>query len=192
MTEEVLWFFGGYKASLSDMNLWKASADHQNVIPYVTAFSYPVGASASYEGAVEGFGDRLDTLVQKLGSYENSSVVIVGHSSGCAISNEIGLRAFRKGIKNFRVIALDGFAPHHLLFENKMASVWSAKCGSTYSMNYQALVKVAGPYFHTYQAQNCHTKWALHFSLVNKSATDDLVKKIPDGYKHCVANLEWL
>ena len=188
---DVLWFFGGYKATFSDMDLWKASADHQNVVPYVSAFPYPTDADANADSAVS-HCRQLDNLVERLVQQDSYNMVLAGHSSGCAISNEIALRAFRKGAKNFKLICLDGFVPHSLLLENNKVQVWSAKCGDVVSMNYKALIKAAGPYFHTYFAKDCKSKWALHFSLVNKSASDSLIKTISDGYKHCVANLEWL
>lgn len=202
MTDEILWFFGGYKATSSDMALWKASADHQNIIPYVTTFPYPIYAGAGAESAVEDFKgmmggskthkDRISELVERIGNLEDHNHVIVGHSSGCAISNEIAFQAYHKGYKNFRLIGLDGFTPHPVLFENKLAQSWSAKCGKIKSMNYDALSKTAGPYFHVYNAVNCTSKWALHFSLVNKASSDTVVRRIPDGYKHCIANLDWL
>ncbi len=188
---DVLWFFGGYKSTFADMTLWKASVDHQNIVPYVTAFAYPADANANAESAVSHFKSH-DDIVNRLNNLEEYTFVIVGHSSGCAIANEIAFRAYHKGYKNFRLICLDGFAPHPVLFENKKVQVWSAKCGDTVSLNYKALIKVAGPYFHTYYTKDCYDKWALHFSLVNKSASDNLVRTITDGYKHCVANLEWL
>ena len=193
--ETSLWFFGGYRAKFSDVNLWKSSANHQNKVNYITVYPYPDDASADGSSAVKHF-HRITDLVDRLMDHEALSppvkTILVGHSSGCAISNEIALQAYHKGAKNFRLICLDGYAPNPILYPLEIVQVWSAKCGKTISLNYAALKKAAGKYFHVYNAENCHRTWPLHFSLVNKSASDTLIKGIPDGYKHCVANLDWL
>ena len=46
--------------------------------------------------------------------------------------------------------------------------------------------------FRSYEPAIVALKPGVHFSLVNENATADTVKKIPQGYTNCKANLVWL
>ena len=45
-----------------------------------------------------------------------------------------------------------------------------------------------------YTATHATEEWSLHFSLVNKAATNDITNKNykTEGYAGCIANLDWL
>ena len=98
--------------------------------------------------------------------------------------------------------ALDGFAPSSAQLERKTTQVWSAESGHGKSLNHDRMLTRIEEY--NKKAKNkqkvnmfpassdCTTKYALHFSLVNLSANDSIVKLIADGYKSCTANFPWL
>ena len=50
--------------------------------------------------------------------------------------------------------------------------VWAAVCGGVKSRNHDSLRSVTS-HLRIYNATNCRSSWALHFSLVNAAATDD-------------------
>jgi hypothetical protein len=86
-------------------------------------------------------------------------------------------------------VALDGFAPDSDQLKRPSTQVWGAVCGGVTSRNYNFAL---GSRLKVFQATNCKTDWALHFSLVNAAATDTLVPTRQKGYFHCQANLVWL
>ena len=87
------------------------------------------------------------------------------------------------------LVALDGFTPDPDQLKRSSTQVWGAVCDGVKSKNYPGL---SGGRRKIYQATDCKTKWALHFSLVNAAATDKLVQSIATGYFKCEANLVWL
>src|SRR5262249_9219608 len=120
-----------------------------------------------------------------------NTIYIVGHSSGCAISNGVD-----KGLNDTRkvaLVALDGFAPDADQRSRSSTQVWSAVNGNAKSKNYKDLKRLLGNDLQEYPARkDCTTQLALHFSLVNAAATDGTVRHIVDGYFKCEANLVWL
>ena len=58
-------------------------------------------------------------------------------------------------------------------------------------MHYKGLKDSVGNRLQVYQATDCTTKLALHFSLVNAAATDKIVDSIKNGYRQCKVNLAW-
>ncbi len=185
-------FFGGYKATLTDMNIWLGSARAQRQDVEFDAFPWPHGADSSAESAVGAFtkGKKRDSVVADIESSDADLIYIVGHSSGCAIANAVDRSL--KGHGNIRLVALDGFTPGRDQLARLDTQVWAATCGTATSRNYNALRKAVGSRLQVYAATDCKTVWALHFSLVNAAASDRTVKSVPSGYAQCKANLMWL
>jgi pimeloyl-ACP methyl ester carboxylesterase len=182
-------FFGGYQATQSNMDAWLTSAKGQRPNVEFTAFRWPHGASSGANSAVTTFtkSGQYKSVVAAIQASQADKIYIVGHSSGCAIANAVD-----KGLKDTSkvvLVALDGFTPAPDQLQRSTTQVWGAVCDGVKSMNYPG---VAGGRRRVYEAKDCKTKWALHFSLVNESATDSLVKSIAAGYVHCRANLAWL
>lgn len=183
-----VFFFGGYNSTHNDVVSWKNSFEKKTNLPAMV-FHYPEGASA---------GDPLEDwdASEDVAQLVKDGDTIVGHSSGCAIANDVAetvlkIKAKTEGIifaKRFKLIVLDGFHPRNGLRDAVDTKIWSAKCGDVYSLNYHALKDFKN--FHVYEAK-VKEKWPLHFSLVNLNVSDEY-GLITQGYHDCDANLEVL
>lgn len=185
-------FFGGYKATANDVKSWTASAGTLRSDVNFEAYAWPSGASAGGRSAVAHFKEA-GSLAEAIEKVEKSSaelIYLVGHSSGCAISNAVdhGL----KTTANVVLVALDGFAPNRAQLARPSTQVWAAVCGKVVSRNHKDLSDAVGSRLKVYKATDCFTSWALHFSVVNAAATDTIVQERADGYLQCRANLMWL
>lgn len=191
-------FFGGFRASDDDMDRWLSSARSQRPDITFKAYSYPA-EKADRENAKSSF-EEYDSVIKSIESSGADKIFIVGHSSGCAIADELDHRL--KDNDQIVLVVLDGFTPEHNNQYRPSTQFWSAKCGEHTSLNYNKRFKCH------MAKQNCTNRWALHFSLVNLAANDeDINDKNPTafGYKcHddsdvgmsrenvCIANLDWL
>lgn len=174
--------FGGYLASINDMAAWQNSAKLQKPDVEFETHHWVSGASAS--DPVSHYQQTLAAAEHQINNTPEKTFYIVGHSSGCAVANELAKRVIK--LKHWCLFALDGFRPTNDLNPD----CWSAMCEGHKSLNYDALKSAV--HFSVYQAKDATTKWALHFSLVNTNSTDKLVHDIVHGYANCEANLCWL
>ena len=188
-----VFFFGGFQAKQTDMNLWLGSARAQKADGDFHAFPWPPGAGAGSKSAIAAFsqGGRLDTLVDEIKISTADVIYVVGHSSGCAIANAV-VRKFGGGYDRVALVALDGFAPDRGEMARSNTQVWAATCGDVTSLNHDVLHDALGSVVQDYKATACTSKWALHFSLVNSAASDRTVTSIDTGYANCRANLMWM
>jgi hypothetical protein len=185
-------FFGGYRATQTDMNVWLGNAKAQKADVAFDAIPWPSGAGADANSAVSSF-TKAGQFASAIAAIQSSSadlIYIVGHSSGCAIANAVdrGLKDHSKIV----LVALDGFGPDRKLLARSSTQVCAAVCGDGKSKNYQPLKDLVGGQLKVYKATDCKTMWALHFSLVNAAANDNVVNSIRTGYAQCRANLAWL
>ncbi len=184
-----IYFFGGYLSSQSDVDMWRSSAYSQNPLLNITAYPWPQGASS--EDPLKTFKGSLQIAREIV--KVNGPVYIVGHSSGCAIANEVAwLTRYLDSKCNFSLICLDGFRPTRILFLLPKTQCWSAhsqdNLNEYWSLNYKVLSE-SNPSFHVYEAKVIE-QWPLHFSLVNENVTNNTT--IETGYKNCKANLMFL
>jgi alpha-beta hydrolase superfamily lysophospholipase len=188
-----IFFFGGYQATITDMMKWQGSAATQTSDDvYVFTYAWPAGASAGARSAISKFNKAgtFDKAVSSITSSGADRIVIVGHSSGCAIANAVD-HALADHDK-VSLVALDGFAPDRAQLARPGTQVWAAECNGVESRNHASLKGVVGSRLKIYKATGCRSSWALHFSLVNAAASDASVKSIATGYVNCRANLMWL
>ncbi|HXJ89251.1 MAG TPA: hypothetical protein VMS18_20710 [Candidatus Binatia bacterium] len=188
-------FFGGFKASKIDMELWLASANSicGGDVVY-DAFPYPDGARSGDTAAVNGF-KQFDTAIKKVEGSSADTIYIVGHSSGCAIANELNSR-IKGDHSRITLVDLDGFAPSVDQIRKSSHQVWSAEgAKGGKSLHHDDWGRFQGQ-LQVYTASSATNIWSLHFSLVNtaatnaiKSSSDEDLKK---GYAGCIANLCWL
>ena len=195
-------YFGGWQASPLDVKAWMASARHQSPGVTFDAYPYPVNTSSNGGEAVTQFtaaGD-LTRAINKIQSSSADTIYIVGHSSGCAIANAVD--AHLKNHDKITLVALDGYCPNAAQLARPDTQVWVAESRFGKSLHYDDLKESVNNYdlknkdwvwvnIH-HAPPDCTTKLSLHFSLVNLSSSDGLVKFIPDGYKNCEANLSFL
>jgi hypothetical protein len=106
MTNKVnnIYFFGGYRSSHEDVMAWKNSVEAKLPKWGVPPFRYPERSSA--EDPLEGW-DGSDYIADLLMPGD----IIMGHSSGCGIANDVAEHAVKLGKVKFKLIALDGFCP---------------------------------------------------------------------------------
>jgi hypothetical protein len=180
-------FFGGYRSSQTDMDLWRISAEKQRDDVKFDAFPYPDGAGAGDDDAVNGF-KQFDAVIEKIEHTGADTLFIVGHSSGCAIANEVNSRV-EGDHKNVTLVDLDGFAPSADKIKKSSVQAWSAEGdgGRGHSLHWAKGKKM-------YTAASATQGWSLHFSLVNTAATDAITQGNykEKGYAGCIANLCWL
>jgi hypothetical protein len=193
-----VYFFGGYNSSQKDIDAWLGSAKQQASTVGFFGFPWPGGTPIDPEKAiVEGSKNsgQFKFAVDTIQECSADKIYIIGHSSGCAIANEVD-RGFKDNSK-IVLVALDGFTPDANQRARSSTQVWAAKSGEGKavhkSLHYDYLQNVVGGSLQVYEARtDCTTKLALHFSLVNAAATDKDVDTIPTGYVNCKANLAWL
>jgi hypothetical protein len=197
-------FFGGYKATISDIKAWTDSAIKQKPGVTFDGYPYPDGASADGGEAVKAFTNSKThdyaTAIKKIEASKSDVIYIVGHSSGCAVANAVD--AGLKDHTQIILVALDGYAPSNAQLARPSAQVWVAESDTGRSLHYMDLqdrikdynlkAKVKTQVKIYKAAANCSTRLSLHFSLVNLSSSDTLVQHIPNGYKDCQANLTWI
>ncbi len=180
-------FFGGFRASQPDMNAWQTSAENQCKDVKFDAFPYPDPAGAGRQSAVDGFGDQFDGVIKKIEDAGANTLFIVGHSSGCAIANELNSR-LKGDHSQITLVDLDGFAPTDDQIKKSTVQAWSAEgSGGGKSLHWANRNK-------KFIAASATQEWSLHFSLVNTAATDAITKDNyrSKGYAGCIANLCWL
>ena len=181
-------FFGGYQSSQHDMNVWLASARKQRPDVTFDAYPYPAHAKSSDAGAVQGFDKQFDKVIGSIESADAEALFIVGHSSGCAIANELNARVGGDHSQT-TLVDLDGFVARSEQVKNSTVQAWSAEGprGKGHSVNYKDWKNI-------YTALHATEPWSLHFSLVNVAATNRISLKTyaTEGYRGCVANLCWL
>lgn len=186
---QAVFYFGGYHASEHDIDAWVRTAKVQKPTVEFIGFPWPKGASAGADSAVKIFiqDGSFDSALADIQGNAADTIFIVGHSSGCAIANAVDAGLNRTD--NIVLVALDGFRPSDAQLDRTTTQVWGAKCGHTHSRNFPGVDKGRR---RIYTATHCKTEWALHFSLVNTNAHDDLVDSVAKGYAKCQANLLFL
>ncbi len=176
-----VYFFGGYLASKTDMDVWVASAKTQQAKIDFIAYHWTEK-------------DKEKKAVAAIKASKADKIYIVGHSSGCANANAVDKAL--KDTSKVKLVALDGFAPEKVQRDRSNTQVWAAVNGAFISRNHKDLKDLLGNKLEEFHARkDCTTKWALHFSLVNANASDSVVKEPPHhlatGYAQCKANLCW-
>jgi hypothetical protein len=188
-------FFGGWKASKIQMEQWVSSA--KNIcggdVGY-DAFPYPDGAGSGETAAVSGF-KKYAEVTKKIRDSGAAMTYIVGHSSGCAIANEVNSR-IEGDHSNLTLVDLDGFAPSPDQVKNSSLQVWSAEGAKGGKSLHHDDWGTYSSQLQVYTAASATNKWSLHFSLVNTAATDAIKSSsdedLEKGYAGCIANLCWL
>ncbi|MFO1327188.1 MAG: hypothetical protein U1F56_07505 [Rubrivivax sp.] len=187
-----VFYFGGYKASQTDMNLWLASARAQQPDVAFSAWPWPAGTRSDDVSAAAGARKAgiVKAALAAIGQSGADKVYIVGHSSGCAIANAVDDEL--KDHERVALVALDGFSPGRGQLARASTQVWAAECDGVVTANHPWLLKAVGSRLKVWQATDCKRAWALHFSVVNAASSDRTVTKVEQGYANCRTNLMWL
>lgn len=186
-------YFGGYNASWDDVVAWGTSASMQVPNMVVNVYPWPAGAPSWPEDSVVKSAEKL--IMKAVADVEKSRadlIYILGHSSGCAIANEVERRlqnVTKRAI--IGLVALDGYTPKGSQLGRFTTQVWGAMCDGQPSKNFPD-PGVVGRHIYQVPVKNCKKLWPLHFVLVNAAARDGKVTGTSDGYDDCVANLIWM
>ena len=193
-----VFFFGGFKASQSDIDRWLRSARLQKPQIIFRGFPWPSGASA--KGALAKGDPRLAAMVQAIEQFESDqnsktdkleTIFLVGHSSGGAIAKAVDVALNVDA--DVALVVLDGSMPNDGQLARDNTQVWGATCAGQQSRNFPGNAKGRGRVF---QATNCKKEWPLHFSVVNTNASDAnaglVAGDLSQGYVNCQANLMFL
>ena len=188
-------FVGGQGSSEQNMQTWAALVGHDS--KYKDHFSFrslslPSTQSKQTRVIIDG-QKTIEVLVSEIDhSPKDSQFILVGHSSGSAISNEVARRV--KSKLKIKLIVLDGFVPHRVVKEIP-TYCWSAVDASSGkpALNTNRMKKCSQ--YQEMKIFGCKTSHCLHFSLVNSSAQKaNLGSKNYKtlGYSDLVPNLNWL
>src|SRR4051794_9080519 len=184
-------FFGGYKAKPEQVDRWLASARKQKPGIEFGARPWPTGAATSSgDVGISVFKQtgQFDSLVASLKASPADKIYIVGHSSGCAIANEVD-RSLKgsKVASKLVLVALDGYRPDADQLGRENTQVWGAVSGAHKSFRYPKPEekKKLEKNFYEYTARaDITTEWALHYSLVNTAVTNG-TGNLEHGYDDC-------
>jgi hypothetical protein len=114
-------YFGGYKATDAEMQCWQAGAEAQPAYANVAfeTHAYPAGASSSAASAQAHGAATIAAVVAEIEAHPNIHFVVVGHSSGAALSDKVAQLV--NAPDNMELVNLDGFAPS-VTVQNRMKS----------------------------------------------------------------------
>lgn len=184
-----VFYFGGFNASQNDIDSWVRSARQQKPTVDFIGFKWESGtkswpADVVVKGAKA--SGQYKAALEAIQACKAETVYLVGHSSGCAVSN-----ALDRELKDERInlVALDGFSPDDDQLKKAGTQVWGAICGKIKSKNFPGPSRGRR---RIYEAVNCTELWSLHFSVVNEASADGKVRNVATGYLNCKANMGFL
>lgn len=185
-----VFYFGGFNASKEDIEFWLKSARQQKPDVAFGGYKWESGPKSSpgetvVKGAMK--SGQLQWATDDIEVCTADKIYIVGHSSGCAVAN--ALDKALKDTSRIALVALDGYSPDEDQLKRSTTQVWGAKCDGKTSKNYPGPSRGRR---RIYEAKNCYSLYALHFSVVNANAKDGKVHSIATGYLDCKANLAFL
>lgn len=186
-------FFGGDGFNQEQSECWENGTKNYPNYKDIKfrAFKYPAQAKHVAASAVAMGQNTISEVVAEINSHPTQKFVIVGHSSGTSIANEVARLV--KDPKQIELINLDGYiASADLQKRVKYSCVFAEGRTGLLSMAVK-YIKNSCTTIQKYADDHCDTQWCLHFSLVNKKSPsnlgkDDFAKK---GYDGCATNLDW-
>ncbi len=208
-------FFGGYGTTDAQMKQWAHAAAEvaygptekgaQGRFRYADNFDFEavtLPSGHSEQAAVVADGEAvINEWVAKIDrASRGTQFVLVGHSSGAAISNQIAKRIADK--TKIKLVVLDGYVPHGLSTEVSWYC-WSAVATAAPSGEITSTAKTARntatmmlcPNYNQIKVSGCTDSMCLHFGLVNLNAAKVGVNSQnfkTKGYEQIQPNLVWL
>ncbi len=190
--EEVkLFFFGGYRTTPEIMRCWEEGARRKFPGTYnFEGIAFPAGSGS--DSAIKEASGEIRRIVEEINAHPENRYIIVGHSSGAAISNRVAEQAAKPG--RLKLFDLDGFAAGAAL-RKKIPSTecWASENqAGLHSRNYSAMA-TCGEKMRVYQDNHCKTALCLHVALFVKNAPADMGHDptLP-RLASCDSNMDWL
>src|SRR5438874_1394602 len=109
--KKVVYFFGGQDATQPQVDSWVKSAQVQEPTIDFFGFAWPTFGHGSTSVAIDTIKKTqpYKDMVAALVAAKADMYYIVGHSSGCAIANDVD--ANLKDTSKVTLVSLDGFKP---------------------------------------------------------------------------------
>lgn len=200
-TRPLVIYLGGAKASDAQMRCWEAGAKRDSrygsKIDF-KAYAFPACRDLNHGCYQEPVAKKyVDQIAESLAN-ESRPLIIVGHSTGSDLANELAMKLKDKNI--MRLIDIDGYG---------VPANWNPSfpvtCVSAIGVNSSGQ-EFRSPYYNSthglcphrelrdMRISGCDTPMCLHFRMVNKSAPSNLNGSTygDHGYAGCTTNLDWL
>lgn len=189
-------FIGGHGSTTAQMYEWQLQAQKKSTYDGVLfrGIALPSRHFSQEQVLKDGVG-TVEGLVKEIdNSNGDQRFVIVGHSSGSAIANEVARRVKNSKRSVIKLVVLDGFFPSQVPKEIE-TTCWSAVSAETGlpTLNTNYMKNCAN--YQEMKPYGCKDKMCLHFALVNSSAPQVGISSsnYPTlGYKELAPNLNWL
>lgn len=184
-------YFGGYKSTSDQTKAWAASA--QSNPRYATSFKFEghslEGAASNKSSVIQYTGAHIANCVERINAPGfKGPVVLVGHSDGAWVINEIVHKVEPKNRHKIKLVNLDGYASKGSDFANVDVQCWTAynkDKQATAPKDCKSIAKAARSLY-THEMANCKggcnfiaesgcaSNWCLHFRTMNKNAPANL------------------
>ncbi len=189
-------FIGGHGSAADQMQEWKTLAQKN---PSYSSFQFQAIALPSkrfsYEDVLKDGLETINRLVKEIDeSSGDQEFILVGHSSGSAIGNEVARRVKKSKRSQVKLVVLDGFFPMNVPKEIE-TTCWSAVAAETGAPTINTAYMKNCANYQEMKPYGCQDKMCLHFALVNSSAPKVGVNSSNyplAGYKNLSPNLNWL
>lgn len=212
-------YFGGVGATRDQMDIWKEAArtkiaklklespdDYSGDYTF-ESYPYPAGGNFQKDAAITAGKKQINSIIDDINqdTSKDTNYVLVGHSSGSALSNEIADRI--KDQKKVSLVVLDGFLPSQKLLDKETTKCISARSSTSIavSLGYNTMQK-CGPRHSEIRTNICtksEDNMCLHFATVDSS---EGIKEMTSGSysafaykknnknekKNLDPNLDWL
>jgi hypothetical protein len=185
--------FAGYGSSKAQMQNWQQTAKDSPAFGRYFSFEGVALPSHHFEkDAVvrDGRAVIANWVARINNAPKGATFLLVGHSSGSALSNEIARQVSDKS--KVKLVVLDGFMPD---VSNVETQCWTAKAADStlVAINFETLKSCKG--VNSISVYGCKSPECLHATLVNSSAPREKISgagwtnKIYDNLE---PNLSWL
>lgn len=187
-------FFGGYGSTVAQMTIW-ANASSAVTIKAGALYDFtatPINSPHfDRDRVVFDNAKLIQAWAEKISLATNEQFILVGHSSGSAISNAIAAQIRGRSVP---LIILDGFMPEPRL--RSRAECWSSvDAQNPLKLSLNTLVMRTCTHYREIKVQGCLNSMCLHYALINQSAEQNQVTPNNfriQGYQKLVPFLGWL
>lgn len=205
-------FFGGNKSTDKQVAAWSAAAQASQT--YGQQFEFEAhslhGAKSNLDAVLKSSSAEINRCVAEIDSPQfRGPVVLVGHSDGGWVINEIVKRVTPENRKKIKLVSLDGYAVTGPEFEGVSVQCWTAynsniqrdspqSCGkienAARSLSALDMSKCGPSNCKLLAESGCATNWCLHFKLINSKAPPKIGRDNYGevGYDNVVPPLQYL
>lgn len=193
-------YFGGVGATRAQMETWQNEATAKAALSSTEEMSfsfrgvpYPNTTLYDRKSVISAGKSEISSIIKEIRNNPDTNYILVGHSSGSALSNEIAEKM--NDPKRISLVVLDGFLPSEKLQRYSTTSCFSARSTDSklFSPNYKYMERCK--HFTSIKTDICRNPTCLHFSVVN---ANPIIQNIRKGryskysYNKIDPYLDWL